>query len=105
MTARYFVDASGAYLGALAGIGDAPIDPPPGAIEVASPPDHGAQLWKGGAWQPYVPPREIQEAARRAAYTVEADPLFFMAQRGEATTEEWTAKIAEIKARFPYPAE
>ena len=40
---------------------------------------------------------------RAAAYAAEADPLFFKAQRGEATTDEWTAKVAEIKARFPYP--
>lgn len=40
-------------------------------------------------------------AARAAAYIVESDPLFFKAQRGEATNEEWLAKIAEIKARFP----
>ena len=38
---------------------------------------------------------------RRSAYIVEADPLFFKAQRGEATVEEWQAKVAEIKARFP----
>jgi len=41
------------------------------------------------------------EANRRAAYIAEADPLFFKAQRGEVTLEEWQAKIAEIKARFP----
>jgi hypothetical protein len=51
------------------------------------------------------PAKEMQEAARRAAYAVEADPLFFMSQRGEATVEEWEAKVAEIKARYPYPAE
>ena len=49
------------------------------------------------------PSREDQEAARRAAYVVEADPIFFMAQRGEATLADWEAKVAEIKARFPYP--
>lgn len=47
--------------------------------------------------------RKSAEANRAAAYRVEADPLFFKAQRGEATTDEWTAKVAEIKARFPYP--
>jgi hypothetical protein len=53
-----------------------------------------------------VPPtKEEQEAARKAAYTQEADPLFFMSQRGEATVEEWQAKVAEIKARYPYPEE
>ena len=41
------------------------------------------------------------EALRRAAYQVEADPLFFKAQRGEATQADWLAKVEEIKARFP----
>lgn len=40
---------------------------------------------------------------RRAAYENEADSLFFKAQRGEATMEEWQAKVTEIKARFPKP--
>lgn len=44
---------------------------------------------------------EEAERNRKAAYAAEADPLFFKAQRGEATVEEWQAKIAEIKARFP----
>ena len=47
--------------------------------------------------------RKEVELKRSAAYIAEADPLFFIAQRGEATTDEWTAKVAEIKARFPYP--
>jgi len=41
------------------------------------------------------------EANRKAAYAAEADPLFFKAQRGEATLQEWQDKIAEIKARYP----
>ena len=47
--------------------------------------------------------RKRIESDRADAYRSEADPLFFKAQRGEATTDEWTAKVAEIKARFPYP--
>ena len=47
--------------------------------------------------------RKEVELKRSAAYIAEADPLFFKAQRGEATTDEWTAKVAEIKARYPYP--
>ena len=43
------------------------------------------------------------EEQRRQAYQKEADPMFFMVQRGEATLEEWQAKVQEIKARFPYP--
>jgi hypothetical protein len=44
-----------------------------------------------------------QEAERKraAAYVSESDPLFFKAQRGEATMEEWQAKVAEIKAKYP----
>jgi hypothetical protein len=52
-----------------------------------------------------VPTKEEQEAKRKAAYEAESDPLFFMSQRGEATVEEWQAKVAEIKARYPYPEE
>jgi spore cortex formation protein SpoVR/YcgB (stage V sporulation) len=39
---------------------------------------------------------------RRQAYELEADPIYFMAQRSEATLEEWQAKITEIKERYPY---
>lgn len=52
---------------------------------------------------PYVPPKNVQSAARAEAYRTEADPLFFMSQRGEATTDEWLAKVEEIKLRYPYP--
>ena len=44
---------------------------------------------------------EQAERNRKAAYITEADPLFFKAQRGEATMNEWQAKVAEIKTRFP----
>ena len=44
---------------------------------------------------------EQAERNRKAAYISEADPLFSKAQRGEATMEEWQAKVAEIKARYP----
>ena len=46
-------------------------------------------------------PARIATENRRAAYITEADPLFFKAQRGEATMDEWQAKVAEIKTRFP----
>jgi len=46
-------------------------------------------------------PARIATENRRAAYISEADPLFFKAQRGEATMEDWQAKVAEIKERFP----
>jgi hypothetical protein len=44
---------------------------------------------------------KFADAYRKMAYSNEADPLFFKMQRGEVTTEEWQAKIQEIKARYP----
>ena len=46
-------------------------------------------------------PEQVRQR-RASAYAVEADPLFFKAQRGEATIEEWEDKIAEIRTRYPY---
>lgn len=43
-------------------------------------------------------PRDL----RADAFRREADPLFFQAQRGEATMEDWLAKVDEIRARYPY---
>jgi hypothetical protein len=87
---------------------------------LADPNDTGAEfdvaelydrMTRSPSIQPYVPPvpvpptMEEQEAARKVAYVQEADPLFFMFQRGEATEQEWLDKVAEIKARYPYPVE
>ena len=44
------------------------------------------------------------DTERRNAYEQESDPLFFKWQRGEATEQEWRAKVAEIQARYPNPA-
>lgn len=44
-----------------------------------------------------------RDQALRAALSAEADPLFFRWQRGEASREDWFAKVAEVKARFPKP--
>lgn len=41
-----------------------------------------------------------KKAARAEAYRVESDPLFFKAQRGEATMDEWLTKVEEIKSRY-----
>jgi hypothetical protein len=41
-----------------------------------------------------------KKAARAEAYRTESDPLFFKAQRGEITMNEWLAKVEEIKQRF-----
>lgn len=42
------------------------------------------------------------EAQRKLAYQQEADPLFFMSQRGECDVSEWHNKVTEIKDRYPY---
>lgn len=42
-----------------------------------------------------------RDALRAEAYRTESDPLFFKAQRGEATQQQWLDKVAEIKARYP----
>ena len=47
-------------------------------------------------------PDKLAKENRAAAYKLEADPLFFKAQRGEATQQEWLDKITEIQQRFPY---
>ena len=78
---------------------------PNGTVEVEIKPGPNFE-WDGSTWvaiNPPKPSRDSQEAARKRAYEAEADPLFFMAQRGEATDAEWLAKVAEIKTRFPYP--
>jgi hypothetical protein len=50
-------------------------------------------------------PRKQAQQQRASAYAAEADPLFFKAQRGEVSMDDWTAKVEEIRQRFPYPSE
>jgi len=50
-------------------------------------------------------PRKQAQQQRAAAYAAEADPLFFKAQRGEVSMDDWTAAVEAIRARFPYPSE
>lgn len=77
---------------------------PPGTIEVPLKPGADYQ-WLDNKWE-YVPPiwptNEQQATRRKTAYYTEADPLYFMYQRGEVPEQQWLDKIAEIKLRFPY---
>ncbi len=67
-------------------------------------PEYLAWLAAGNTPQPADPPPAPDTAAlRRAAYAAESDPIFFMAQRGESTQQQWLDKVAEIRARFPAP--
>lgn len=50
MGARYFVDATGAYLGGFEVPDGAEPNWPADAIEVAEPPPDGRMLWQDGAW-------------------------------------------------------
>lgn len=119
----YQTDRDGFYLGPAFADAD-PLDEgawliPGGCVTEAPPALNEGQRaqFSNGAWvvvdpepapepvEPLPPTKDEQEALRRVAYMTEADPIFFMAQRGEATVEEWTAKVAEIKARYPYPTE
>jgi hypothetical protein len=43
------------------------------------------------------------EAARRADYEKDADPLFFQWQRGDGTEQAWLDAVALVKATHPYP--
>jgi hypothetical protein len=81
------------------------IDDGAGAFDAAGNPVQVDQA-KVGAAAIIVAQEQALANARRdraTAYTTEADPLFFKAQRGEATIEEWQAKVEEIRSRYPYP--
>lgn len=67
-----------------------------------------AWIDQGNTPEPYVePPITLEQilALRSAAYTNEADPLFFKAQRQEIDIQEWHDKVAEIKSRYPKEGE
>lgn len=75
-------------------------------VEEAAPVQNQEGKWTQ-AW--HVRPMNAEELAAvsqqkdeqcKYAYQQEADPIFFKWQRGEATKEEWLAKINEIKNRF-----
>ena len=79
--------------------------PPHSIVEWNGPDPQPTESELQAAYDAAVPAAQRKEAEnnRASAYRSEADPLFFKAQRGESTNDEWLAKIEEIKARFPYP--
>lgn len=51
---------------------------------------------------------EEVEAKRQAAYSAPAskggsDALYWRAERGKGTKQQWMARVAEIDALYPYP--
>ena len=76
--------------------------------EVTTIPLTAEEIQEREAYERDVLPGLLLEQAkqqRATAYRNEADPLFFQAQRGEATIEEWQLKVAEIRSLYPYPNE
>ena len=124
----YQTDEDGIYIGTVE-CQESPLEPgvfliPAGAIEDAPPAPEPNKLakWDGYVWvlididvQAPAPESSITseltyeerkaavEATRRAAYVIEADPLFFGWQREENTKEEWLAAVQIIKTLNPYP--
>ena len=49
---RHYVDAAGAYLGAFS----PELPPPPGGVQVPTPPRDARAIWSGVAWQEPPPP-------------------------------------------------
>jgi hypothetical protein len=112
------LDANGVYLGP-ASADPSPLEPDvwllPGGCIGALPPDipTGQRArWTGADFiledcppvaAPDDPIPRSPSARRAAAYRDESDPLFFQSQRGTATVDDWLAKVAEIRARYPDP--
>lgn len=51
-------------------------------------------------WQEKKAMQEVK-VLRRTAYQNEADPIAFKVIRGEATSEDYKAKVEEIRLRYP----
>lgn len=95
---------------------ESPLEPgvflmPAGTVDAPAPnisQDHRAK-WDGDQWvyvfspppDPLPPIEPDNTELRKIAYQNEADPIFFKWQRGEATQQDWLAKIEEIKQRYP----
>lgn len=90
----YFTDAIYAlYPNAVRTVGEEAFDADGNAVE-----------YDRNAVEHYARLCEAQQQ-RAAAYAAEADPLFFKAQRGEVSMDDWTAAVEAIRARYPYPTE
>lgn len=48
--------------------------------------------------------RESADYERAERYRMEADPLFFKAERQETTKQEWLDKVEQIRSEVPQPA-
>lgn len=75
--------------------------------EIIERPMNAEEIAEREQWAAEAPARALAEAQemRRAAYTLEADPLNFTWQETQLDADRvaWLTKKDEIKARFPYP--
>ena len=76
------------------------VDVAEGTIYVTKRPDDTYD-WVNGEWIKSERENQVNKELRAEAYKQEADPIAFKMLRGEATQEEWLAKISEIKLRYP----
>lgn len=56
---RFYVDASGKFLGSFDGLDEEIPEDMADGIEVPTGPEDARQIWKNGAWLPYTPPTPI----------------------------------------------
>lgn len=68
-----------------------------------APSDPTAEELAARAEAEYQAAADARDQALRAALAEEADPLFFLWQREEATKDDWLTAVAAVKARFPKP--
>jgi hypothetical protein len=112
------LDHEGYFVGVVVA-DESPLEPgvfliPAGCIEADQPQSVSGKRakWDGGWIYEDIPQPEPEpeppnpeplsdEVLRKIAYRNESDPLFFKAQRGEATMDEWKTKVEEIKSRYP----
>jgi len=102
----YTYDVLGNYTGAVEHVKGAAL---PRRYTLIAPPEGEYAVWTSEGWilqekpvEPVSNWESRQKMLRQSAYQRESDPIFFLMQRGEATQEEWQAKITEIKERYPY---
>lgn len=85
--AKFFIDQDGNYLGGFDGA-----EPPDGAIEIESPPDHGADKLIGGAWVKSAPLPDLlrfnQMFAEAVTDGIFTDDQFLKAQRFQLVLDE-----------------
>jgi hypothetical protein len=109
---------SGYYVGQVFAQ-ESPLEPglfliPAGAVDIYAPviPENKFARYENSSWVfedariedqilTEEPKKQDYSALRLNAYHTESDPLFFKAQRGEATIQDWLDKVAQIKERYP----